>query len=56
MDLEKLAAVAEGAELPPTVREAVRELLSAQVLAVVDPPEGLTTLVAAGDYALVPVR
>lgn len=55
VDLEKLAAVAEGSELPPTVRDAVRALVGGWRLDVVEPPGG-ESAVPAGVYVLVPVR
>jgi hypothetical protein len=56
VDLEKLAAVAEGSELPPTVRDAVQALVEAWRLDVVEPPEGCQSAVPPGSYVLVAVR
>ena len=56
VDLVKLVQVAAGAELPPTVRDAVRALSSAPQIDLLAPPQGLIQLpVRAGVYALVEV-
>lgn len=54
VDLEKLAAVAAGAELPPTVRDAVNELLAADVIDASLPVN--VNVVERGRYALVEIR
>ncbi len=55
VDLDKLAVVLEGAEVPPTIRDACRALLGAWRVDVVEPP-GLESAVMPGTYALVEVR
>lgn len=57
IDLEQLATIAEGAELPPTIREAVRALAVAPQLDLLNPPDGTVRMpVRAGVYALVEIR
>lgn len=56
VDLELLEAVAAGAELPPTVRDAVSKLVSARVFEVCAPPAGVASAIMPGTYALVPVK
>ena len=55
VDLELLAEVAAGAELPPTVRRAVDALVAAWRVDVVQPP-GVPSAVKPGTYALVEVK
>lgn len=56
IDLAKLESVLEGAEVPPTIRDACRALLSAWRVDVVEPPEGVESAVRPGTYALVEIR
>ena len=56
VDLDLLAVVLEGAEVPPTIRDACRALLSAWRVDVVEPPAGVESAVRPGTYALVEVR
>lgn len=54
IDLEMLAQVAAGAELPPTVRDAVNEILGAPVLDASLPVN--VNVIPRGRYALVEIR
>jgi hypothetical protein len=55
VDLAKLELVLEGAEVPPTIRDACRALLAAWRVDVMEPP-GVESAVLPGTYALVEVR